>query len=480
MKMSRLVAALLVACAASAHATPSTPDEIDLGTIEPGAASTAQFEITNDGDFDVAITLLSSDPSLVVEPETVTLGAGQATQLEVRLRAPEGGAADGAIVRLITLLYDRPELESDVIIVRATVPGAPAPAAIATPDDALRVELFMDASCPSCRELARGTLPGLGRRYDRPLAIETYDVMDPAVMSELMGRLERRAIALDELPAAFVAVETGEPLVFQGFEGIEAGVETVLRTGDGVRTEGTGAEGGAVRAFSVGAIVGAGLMDGINPCAFSTMLFLISMLALVGRSRREILLIGSLYSLTVFVGYFAAGLGLFASVRALMVFPVIVQGIRWVLVAMLGVLAILSLRDAWLAHAGRTREMALQLPDKMKRRVHDVVRSGTRSASLVGGTILLGIGVTIFEFSCTGQVYVPVIMHLARTGSGRAVGLLVLYNVAFIVPLLVVFGLAYAGISMKKLGSFFERHVAVVKVGLAVVFAGLAVMTVLV
>jgi len=97
----------------------------------------------------------------------------------------------------------------------------------------------------------------------------------------------------------------------------------------------------------------------------------------------------------------------------------------------------------------------------------------------VGGTILLALGVTVFEFSCTGQVYVPVIMHLARSGSVGAIWLLVLYNVAFIVPLLVVFALAYAGVSMKQLGTVFERHVATVKFGLAFVFASLAVMTVL-
>lgn len=492
--MNRLLLTVPLLCLTIAFAAASIPDEVDLGAIEPGVPAIGALELTNDTEHRRTVSLLSSDASLEVTPQEMNLEPGETASIELAVTASE----PGELVRLLTVLYD--EGDPDVVVVRATVvavtgyrPGEPDDTAASAGEtgavtSTLTVDLYMDLSCPSCRRLAEETLPSIAASAGYAISVEPRDVMDPAVMDRLLSALGARGLELDALPAAFVTTgDAGEPVVFQGFEDIERGAQalvhgTRLAGGDATDTT-TGesntsdpADGG--RVFSVGAIVGAGLMDGINPCAFSTMLFLISMLALVGRSRREILVIGIIYSATVFAGYLATGFGLFASVRALMAFPVVVQGIRWLLVGLLGVLAVLSVRDGVLATQGRVRDMTLQLPEKMKRRVHDVVRSGTRNASLVGGTIVLGLGVTVFEFSCTGQVYVPVIMHLARTGSTRAVGLLLLYNVAFILPLLVIFALAYAGISMKSIGKVFERNVAAVKFGLAVVFAGLAVMTV--
>ena len=60
----------------------------------------------------------------------------------------------------------------------------------------------------------------------------------------------------------------------------------------------------------------AGLLDGINPCVFSTLLFLISSLTLAGRKRKEILIIGVFFTIAVFVTYYLVGLGLFQGLRS--------------------------------------------------------------------------------------------------------------------------------------------------------------------
>ena len=44
--------------------------------------------------------------------------------------------------------------------------------------------------------------------------------------------------------------------------------------------------------FSAGAVAVAGLLDGVNPCAFTTIIFLLSMLAYLGRSRRQLAAVG--------------------------------------------------------------------------------------------------------------------------------------------------------------------------------------------
>jgi cytochrome c biogenesis protein CcdA len=91
---------------------------------------------------------------------------------------------------------------------------------------------------------------------------------------------------------------------------------------------------------------------------------------------------------------------------------------------------------------------------------------------------VLGFLVSVFEFACTGQVYLPTLAYLVRVQRQiDAVGLLVLYNICFVAPLLLVFGGSYYGMSSVRIATFFQAHMGKVKLGLAVVFAGLAVFT---
>jgi cytochrome c biogenesis protein CcdA len=57
----------------------------------------------------------------------------------------------------------------------------------------------------------------------------------------------------------------------------------------------------------------------------------------------------------------------------------------------------------------------------------------------------------------------------------RAVLYLALYNLLFVLPLIVVFIMAYYGTTSKDLTRFLQRNAAVVKLGMVLLFASLAV-----
>ena len=57
----------------------------------------------------------------------------------------------------------------------------------------------------------------------------------------------------------------------------------------------------------------------------------------------------------------------------------------------------------------------------------------------------------------------------------RAISYLVLYNLMFIVPLIVVFILAYFGTTSKDLTEFLKKHAAAVKIGMTIVFLTLGI-----
>ena len=50
-------------------------------------------------------------------------------------------------------------------------------------------------------------------------------------------------------------------------------------------------------------VIGAGFIDGINPCAFSTLIFLISYISLIGAGRKKILLTGIFFTLSILIEF---------------------------------------------------------------------------------------------------------------------------------------------------------------------------------
>ena len=92
--------------------------------------------------------------------------------------------------------------------------------------------------------------------------------------------------------------------------------------------------------------------------------------------------------------------------------------------------------------------------------------------SYVAGALIVGFLVSILEFACTGQVYLPtIIMMIGKEGTRlRAIFYLLFYNLCFIVPLLVVFGFVYFGVSSKGIAKLMETRIGTVKLALAVVF----------
>ena len=122
--------------------------------------------------------------------------------------------------------------------------------------------------------------------------------------------------------------------------------------------------------------------------------------------------------------------------------------------------------------------MLLQLPSAFKKRIHSSIRGGVRTAALAGSSVVMGFLVSIFEFACTGQVYLPTLAYFARSAHRlSALLLLALYNLCFILPLLVVFAGSYFGVSSARITTVFQKHMGKVKLALAVLFVGLAVFT---
>ncbi|MDR3078332.1 MAG: hypothetical protein LBV15_06185, partial [Planctomycetota bacterium] len=237
-------------------------------------------------------------------------------------------------------------------------------------------------------------------------------------------------------------------------------------------------EAAAARArarLRLGAISLAALADSINPCAFATIIILISMMSNAGRTRREIIAVCFSFTAAVYLTYFAIGLFLYRVIAEINQsggwFLALADLVYYAAFGLCVVFGLLSFRDAWLVHRGRkAEEMVLKLPRALKSRINVAMAKGIRATWLAAGVFVAGVSVSFLEAACTGQVYLPTIIAIAKIDFWTSMLLLAWYNFLFILPLLVIFGLAFWGVESKRMAEFFRRHLAWSKLALGLVF----------
>jgi cytochrome c biogenesis protein CcdA len=235
--------------------------------------------------------------------------------------------------------------------------------------------------------------------------------------------------------------------------------------------------------FSLWAVLIAGLIDGLNPCAFATIIFLVSYLSFLGKQTKEILLYGIIFTFGVFIAYILAGMGLMAGLRQLTGFPLITKGIYFFIALLAIALGIISFYDYIQFRRGQMAKMKLQLPMVLKKKIHGIIRKQTRStkAGFIG-TFSLGFVIAVTEVVCTGQVYLPTIGYIMTIPKLRVHAFfnLILYNIMFIVPLVGIFIAAFFGVTSEKMALVTKKRTGTVKLLTAILFIGLGLLLFLV
>jgi hypothetical protein len=228
--------------------------------------------------------------------------------------------------------------------------------------------------------------------------------------------------------------------------------------------------------WSLSAVLIAGLIDGINPCAFATIIFLVSYLTFMGKKSREILLYGITFTFGVFIAYLLAGMGLMTFLRELNGFPIISKGIHFLIALFALSLGVISLYDYILFRRGQMAKWKLQLPTAMKKKIHGIIREQARSMGGLLATFGVGFVIAGCQVICTAQVYLPTIVYIMTIPQLKTHALfnLLLYNVMFIVPLVGVFVSTFFGVSSEKMAFITKEHTGTVKLLTALLFLAFA------
>ncbi len=173
-------------------------------------------------------------------------------------------------------------------------------------------------------------------------------------------------------------------------------------------------------------VIVSGFLDGINPCAFAVLLFFIAFLFTIRRTKAHIVLTGAVYILAIFIAYLLIGIGLWQAI--------IITGVPH-LMAIIGsglllVLGIINIINVVLP----TFPIKLRIPQFSKKLLSAWVHRATLPAAFI-----LGILVGLCTFPCSGGIYVAIISLLAAQATyTRGLGYLLVYNLMFVLPLIII------------------------------------------
>lgn len=238
-------------------------------------------------------------------------------------------------------------------------------------------------------------------------------------------------------------------------------------------------------------VLSAGLIDGINPCAFTVIVFFISFLALQGYKKRELIFVGSTFIFAVFLTYILIGLGFFGFFYRLSSFWLVSKIVNLIIGIFSVILGILAVYDfIKFKKTNDTEGLILQLPRSIKNQIHRVVglyyrkdrqkdESGHGKAlfTLIASAFISGFLVSLLEAACTGQTYLPAISFILKASELKleAFGYLVAYNLMFIFPLAVIFIFGLLGVTSGQFSKFLKNNLAAVKILMAGLYLALGI-----
>lgn len=343
--------------------------------------------------------------------------------------------------------------------------------------------IFYSPACHKCAEVKNDLMPKIKKEFKDQITIEYLDINNIENYKFLLSLKEKYMKDLEIVMPVFYL----EGNFLNGRDDLRNKLSKFIV--NALKSSGREGRLPAVdlvmhfKSFTPIIIISVGLVDGINPCAFTVIVFFISFLALQGYKKKELTVICLSFIFAVFLTYLLIGLGIFNFLYQLKGFWILTRIFNisiGIFSIVLGVLAIYDFLK--FKKTGDTEGLLLQLPQSIKNRIHYVIGLHYRKTRkdifrLVITALFTGFLVSILEAICTGQTYLPTITFILKTTDLKLQALvyLLLYNFMFILPLLIIFFFALLGATSGQFAHFLKRHLLGIKILMAVLFFGLGI-----
>jgi len=220
---------------------------------------------------------------------------------------------------------------------------------------------------------------------------------------------------------------------------------------------------------TLGLVLGSAAIDSINPCAIGVLILMISVILGGKHSVGRMLFLGSLYIFAIFVTYLLAGLGLLFFLGSV---PLFVTEYLSIFVGTLVILfGLVEIKDYFWYGRG----FSLGIPLIFTKKIHQMASNVS-----VPGVILTGAFVAGVELPCTGAPYLAIIAILSTNFNLTALLLLALYNIVFVMPLIVILLLVAGGTKLPAVKAWKQESRGVMRLAIGLLLIGLGWLLILI
>ena len=233
------------------------------------------------------------------------------------------------------------------------------------------------------------------------------------------------------------------------------------------------------------AVLGAGLLDGVNPCAIAMLLLFVSLLGFT-ENKKSLILVSITYISALFFSYLLIGFGLLNILSSYAdQADTINTVINWFIFILVSFLFILNLYDFVVTRKEDYSKVKNQLPKWVQKYNKVIVKKFTNAmnnkeskkglVSILALTFILGITLSITELICTGQIYVTIVNEIKYEEVGYSYFLLLSYNVMFVIPLIVIAVVSITGKGIVTTSNYIREHLHIIKILNALLFLIIAI-----
>ncbi len=222
----------------------------------------------------------------------------------------------------------------------------------------------------------------------------------------------------------------------------------------------------------LGTIVFTALIDSVNPCAIGVLILLLSTL-MVAKDKMKMLKVGMMYIAAVFVTYIVLGFGVLAFLSQI---PLSVAEYISIFVGVLVVIGgLLEIKDYFWYGQG----ISLHIPPKYAKKIKEKMQNVS-----FGTVIFLGAFVAAVELPCTGGPYLAILLILKDSFSLAAISslepefltasiLLLIYNIIFVMPLVIILALAYFGVKLQNIQGWKQSNKGYMRIATGLIMISL-------
>lgn len=313
------------------------------------------------------------------------------------------------------------------------------------------VYFFWGRGCPHCEE-EKTFLDQLKRNYPS-LEIRDYEVWYNKQNAGLLATMmQKHGVRSYGVPVTFVADQYYSGFSAQSGSLIEKTIKESILAASGddsagmsMKSDHSDQTATSVKIPLVGvldadnsslpvltlAIAG---MDSFNPCAFFVLLSLLGLLV-HAQSRKKMLLIGGIFvffSGLIYFLFMAAWLNLFLVMGHIAAITTVAGSVSVVIAA-------INIKDFFLYKQGLSLTIADSAKPKLFDRMRKLLRSGSLASILIGATVLAVVA-NFYELLCTAgfPMVFTRILTLNNLSTTTYYLYLVLYNIVYVIPLLII------------------------------------------